>query len=697
MNEQNDAVMQEEFKHLEEIQEVIQEQLDEVIDLLGKNREDIMNQKRYLWENIYELDPEEIASNRVTISEQHDSYEFKENQKRLLLKLQENPYFGRVDFKYDGEEDSEALYIGLGGLRNKRNFQTLIYDWRAPISSMYYDYDIGRASYQAPMGEIEGEITQKRQLKIRKGILEYALNSDFKVDDEILQKELSENGSVKMRNIVATIQREQNSIVRDQESAIMLVQGVAGSGKTSIALHRVAFLLYQNRKNLNSSEILIISPNNIFADYISNVLPELGEQNISEVSFDEIAKHELKGICGFESKYKQMEYVIDCDFEEDERLQRIRFKKSIIFLKELKEYVIGLEDELVSFSAYSINQHVVTEEELLKMYKNIFPTGPIFERLDQIGDRIADIYESDYNTSISVASRNEIKQALHAMSKKTDVVEIYSDFLEALKKKYPIMEKEDFSEQFLLYEDVFPVVLMKRLLYGKKASQFDRIKHIIVDEMQDYSMVQYELLKVMFDCKMTILGDINQVIDKEDNQILDNIQEIYGQKVTLVRMLKSYRSTYEISEFCRKVGKLTAAESFERHGEEPVMTECKDYQDMIQVIQDRIDQVDLSKMTTAVVICKTAEAADKLYHTLDEKHKKSCYLMNKQDASFHEGIIITNSYLVKGLEFDYVMIPEMTNEKYKTERDRQVLYISATRALHKLDVLYYGTPSRFLD
>ena len=225
MEEQKDAVMQEEMDHLEIVQGVIQKQLDAVNSALDSIKDDILKQKRYLWENLYEMDVEEIASNRVGISEEHDSYEISEDKKRLLLKLQDNTYFGRIDFVYDGDtkDDAEVIYIGLGGLRGKDGVTSYVYDWRAPISGMYYDYDIGPASYEAPMGTLDGEIIKKRQLKIRKGKLEYALNSDFKVDDDILQKELSGNGSTKMRNIVATIQREQNSIVRDQTSNIMLV------------------------------------------------------------------------------------------------------------------------------------------------------------------------------------------------------------------------------------------------------------------------------------------------------------------------------------------------------------------------------------------------------------------------------------------------------------------------------------------
>ncbi len=707
MTKQQNDVMQEEKEHLNKVQKIIEEQLHAANLSLDQNKEEIINQRKYLWENIYEMDPKEILSNLTFLSQDQDSYEFREDRKRLLLKLKDNPYFGRIDFAYEGESEAEALYIGLGGLRSKNGLETLIYDWRAPISSMYYDFDIGKAYYEAPAGRMDGEILRKRQIKIRRGIFEYALDSDFKIDDEILQRELSGNGSTKMRNIVATIQKEQNSIVRDQSSSIMVVQGVAGSGKTSVALHRIAFLLYQNRKNLHSSEILIISPNHIFADYISNVLPELGEQNILEVSFDEIAEHELGDPCKFESKYEQMEYRIGCKSEDDERMQRIRLKNSFPFLRELRDYVTYLEGHLFTFSSCTFRDFTMPVEKIKHLYQETFSAEPLFGRLDKIAERIADLYESDHNTEVSVSSREELKQKLYEMAESSNIFELYRGFIRSLRENYPvlapdmILENNDIITENtkinLMYEDVFPIVLLKYMLFSKQQSRFDRIKHVIVDEMQDYSMVQYELLHRLFHCKMTILGDINQVVDKQGETLLDNIQNIFGQKITIIKMMKSYRSTYEISEFCRKLCGLTDAESFERHGKAPVFTECGDYSHMVETIQNRMDQVNLSEMATFAIICKTSAAATKLYSSLDTKHKESCYLINNDDVDFHEGIIITNSYLVKGLEFDYVLVPEVTDVEYSSGRDRQILYISGTRALHELELLYFGKKSTFLD
>lgn len=694
--EQN--IMKEENKHLSEIQQIIEEQLQSLGLSLDKNREEIIRQKRYLWENIYEMDPKEIAANLSFISQDQNSYEFRESKKRLLLKLKDNPYFARIDFVYQGESEAEALYIGLGGLRKKEGLEPLIYDWRAPISSMYYDFDLGEAYYEAPMGKVFGKIKKKRQIKIRKGHLEYALDSDFKIDDEILQRELSGNASTKMRNIVATIQKEQNTIVRDQTSPIMMVQGVAGSGKTSIALHRIAFLLYQNRKSLHSSEILILSPNHIFADYISNVLPELGEENILEVSFDEIAEHELKEICKFEPKYAQIEYQINAKSEEDKRLQRIRFKNSFTFLKELRDYVTSLEEHLLTFSSCTFRGDTISAEQIQHLYQETFSQEPLFGRLDKIAERIADIYESDHNTRISATSRNELAQTIYEMAKSSDILELYVNFIQSL-TKYPVPSDDYILENFrnrLPYEDVFPLILLKYMLFPKQQSRFDRIKHIIVDEMQDYSMIQYALLQILFHCKMTILGDINQGIEKRE-EMLNLIQKIFCQKITVIKMLKTYRSTYEISEFCQKLGKITDIQSFERHGKAPMFTECGNYTDMVQTIQSRMEQASFSENTTFAIICKTSAAANKLYSALDKKYRECCSLIDENSTEFHEGIIITNAYLAKGLEFDCVILSEVTDKEYSSERDRQILYIAATRALHELEILYFGKESKFIS
>lgn len=760
-NPGKDHTFSEESAHLKEVEEWIDQQLAAMDISLGNAKSDLISQKQYLWENIYEMRPPEIRSAKAVMSQDENMYAQLLWQKQLLQRQQKRPYFGRIDFVYDGDDGAETLYIGPYGLRDKNTQTAWVYDWRSPIASMYYDFGIGNAHYEAPVGRLTGEIKDKRQIKIKDGRLEYVLSSSLLVHDELLQRELANHKSTKMHNIVATIQKEQNSAIRDQSSPILLIQGTAGSGKTSVALHRIAFLLYQNHADLHSNEVLILSPNHIFSEYISNVLPELGEENICEMSFQMLAQHELAGICKFETKYEQMEYVVGCQKGEDARLHPIQFKNSLCFLKELKQFVKKLEDELVQFTDYTFSlpdrldenatrSYTMLAGEMQKLYQGNFSSLPVFRRLLQIAEQIADNFEAAHKISLSTAAKDEIRHGIFAMCRTNDVLEIYADFLRVLGKKYPPVlyggtepdgfltsgflqedslpasvsrEQDGFSasefppepltftgfhipgEKYLLYEDVFPVLLVKLMLFGKESSRFDRIRHVIVDEMQDYSMVQYELLKLLFHCNMTLLGDINQKIDgaadiplpsgPQKDTFLDGIQEIFAGKTTLVRLEKSYRSTFEISEFCQKLGGFSKSNAFCRHGSAPVLTVCHDYSDLAAKLQHRLDAICPSETITTAIICKTSSAAKKLYRTFDPVHRGRCHFMITEDDDFLKGILITNPYLAKGLEFDLVIIPEATKEAYSSEKDRQVLYISCTRALHGLEIFYYGEISPF--
>lgn len=690
-------IMKEEIEHLEDVQAVITKQMNELDGLISKNASSILEQKKYLWENIYELDPEEIASSRVLVSGEHDSYDRKINQKRKLAKLYDNSYFARIDFLFDGEESPEALYIGLGNLMDDDSFEVYIYDWRAPVASMYYDFEIGSAYYEAPDGKITGNITQRRQLRVRNAKLEYAFISNHNIDDEILQKELANAGSTKMRNIVSTIQREQNKIIRDSDSSILIVQGVAGSGKTSIALHRVAYMLYKYRNNLNSSDVLIISPNSIFADYISNVLPELGEENISEVNFDSIAEHEIGKMFRFEPKYQQAQFIIGTTSDEDKRIISIRFKKSLTFLTEMLKYINNLPDKIIDFRDVVVYGYRISRDTIKEWYGRFMPDKTIFERLDLISERIADNYSTNNDVRLSKKQCDEIKNAVYELARTTDLMELYSDFISVISNRYPEVGSINPSTKKLLYEDIFPVVLMKIMLFGKGINKYNRIKHVVVDEMQDYSMVQFAILKKCFNCKMTILGDVSQVIDKSEVLMYDDLLSIFDNKdVSVIKMLKSYRSTFEISELCKKIGRISDLESVERHGSSPKINRCGNFETMVKQIEEEMDRVDLDKTTTVAIICKTSKQAEELYAAMDLDHSQKCNLMNDPDSRFQKGFIITNSYLVKGLEFDHVIVPDVSIERYHTERDRQILYIACTRALHELSLYTYSDVSSFI-
>ncbi len=499
-----------------------------------------------------------------------------------------------------------------------------------------------------------------------------------------------------MKNIVATIQKEQNLIVRDQKSKILLVQGAAGSGKTSVALHRIAYLLYQNRKNISSNEILIISPNDIFVDYISNILPELGEQNILEVSFDEFAKRELKGICQHETKYEQLEYIIKCSEDNDNRLKRIHFKNKLFFVNELKKHVARLENSLMCFRTFKFGNLCIDKTELEKWYYEIYKNRPIFKRIELMAERVANIYENDFNAKVSIQQRKDIKRAFMSMAYSSNMVLLYKEFIVAMKEKHAELEHDLIDTSFLLYEDVFPLILCKYLLCGG-GENFSVVKHVVIDEMQDYTVAQFELVKLIFKNNMTILGDVNQVIDPNNVNDIEDIKNIFQKDATLVRMLKSYRSTFEIGQFCRMLGKIEGGESFERHGKTPVFYRCDDFTNMIKRIEEKIDIIDFSTVTTVAILCKSNSAANKLYDALSDEHRNKCCLLDSPNDKLKEGVVVSSSYLVKGLEFDIVILPDVSDTEYNTEIDRKLLYIACTRALHELEGYHYGMLCKFLD
>ena len=275
-----------------------------------EGQKDIEGMHEYYWENYTEMDQYgyENFDNQQALLHQINANEQQIHLRKRFRKMLDSPFFGRVDFVFEGDEEPEIFYIGIGNFAEEAGHTPLIYDWRAPVSGLFYDYDKGPASYQAPLGTICGEIASKWQYKIRNGRMIYQFESDVKIDDEILMAELGSGGSTALKNIVRTIQKEQNAIIRNTRDKIMVIQGAAGSGKTSIALHRIAYLLYHDRKNLKSSNILILSPNSIFSDYISHILPELGEENIKEMSFDLFAYRQLKDtVSDCEDRYDQIE------------------------------------------------------------------------------------------------------------------------------------------------------------------------------------------------------------------------------------------------------------------------------------------------------------------------------------------------------------------------------------------------------
>ena len=616
--------------------------------------------------------------------------------RRRFRKMMDSPFFGRVDFCYEGEDEPEIFYIGIANLAEENGGLPLIYDWRAPVSGLFYDFDKGPASYQAPLGEIHGDIAAKWQYKIRGGKMIYEFESDVKIDDEILKAELGSNGDVQLKNIIRTIQKEQNAIIRNTSDRIMVIQGAAGSGKTSIALHRIAYLLYHDRKNLKSSSVLVLSPNGVFSDYISHILPELGEENIREMSFDLFAYKRLKNVVSdCEDRYDLIERQIAglCD----EKL--LKEKLSRDFLDRMEGYLVELEDSLMNFRDVEHRGVVKKEQEIIELFYFKFMDIPLLSRMDAVAEYFIDEVETLKGFDLPDEERDAVKSRFYRMYETRDLYVLYNRFLK--QEGFPPLPQVQYEKRKLRYEDVYPVLYLK---YRLETQQEDSgVRHLIVDEMQDYSMIQYLIIQRLFKCRMTILGDREQTMDGEQQDVLTFLPKIFGKDIRRIVMNKSYRNTVEIASYANKLAGITEVELFERHGK-PVVE--KEFPGLEEALESVVRELRLEKQAvlaenadegvedsilyeTAAVIARTADEAREAYYVLREKleaegfdTKERLSLLHRDSTNFKKGLTVTTFYMAKGLEFDQVFSVFPGEDRSSiVERAR---YIAATRALHEL-------------
>lgn len=670
-------------------------QLDESIEV---GQKEIEGMHEYYWENYTEMDQygyENFDNQQALLHEINASNE-KIELRRRFRKMMDSPFFGRVDFCYEGEDEPEIFYIGIANLAEENGGLPLIYDWRAPVSGLFYDFDKGPASYQAPLGEIHGDIAAKWQYKIRGGKMIYEFESDVKIDDEILKAELGSNGDVQLKNIIRTIQKEQNAIIRNTSDRIMVIQGAAGSGKTSIALHRIAYLLYHDRKNLKSSSGLVLSPNGVFSDYISHILPELGEENIREMSFDLFAYKRLKNVVSdCEDRYDLIERQIAglCD----EKL--LKEKLSRDFLDRMEGYLVELEDSLMNFRDVEHRGVVKKEQEIIELFYFKFMDIPLLSRMDAVAEYFIDEVETLKGFDLPDEEREAVKSRFYRMYETRDLYVLYNRFLR--QEGFPSLPQVQYEKRKLRYEDVYPVLYLK---YRLETQQEDSgVRHLIVDEMQDYSMIQYLIIQRLFKCRMTILGDREQTMDGEQQDVLTFLPKIFGKDIRRIVMNKSYRNTVEIASYANKLAGITEVELFERHGKPVVEKEFPGLEEALEsvvrelrlekqaVIAENADEgvEDIISYETAAVIARTADEARETYYILKEKleaegfdTKERLSLLHRDSTNFQKGLTVTTFYMAKGLEFDQVFSVFPGEDRSPiVERAR---YIAATRALHEL-------------
>lgn len=670
-------------EYLEHVLEKLRERIAQISLSVAEGQKEIEGMHEYYWENYTEMDEYgyENYDNQQALFREITANEEKLVLKQRFRKMMDSPFFGRVDFVYEGEDEPEIFYIGIGNFAEKAGHIPLVYDWRAPVSGLFYDYDKGPASYEAPMGEIHGEVASKWQYKIRGGKMVYEFESDVKIDDEILKAELGSNGEVQLKNIIRTIQKEQNAIIRNTKDRILVIQGAAGSGKTSVALHRIAYLLYHDRQNLKSSNVLILSPNGVFSDYISHILPELGEQNIKEMSFDLFAYKQLK------------DTVSDCEDRYDEIERRIRFpqkaslaeeKQSREFVNLLERYVVELEDRLMNFKDIEYKGFVKTEAQIIELFYFKFQDFPLLSRMHAVADYFIDEIETLRDRDMDEEEKEIIREKFMKLYATRDLYLIYNQFLK--ENGYPMLPKVPLERRKLRYEDVYPLLYLKYRLQSQQGRS--NIKHLVVDEMQDYSRLQYEILQKIFSCRMTILGDKAQTMDEKQQDVLTFLPKIFGRDIHKIIMNKSYRNTMEIASYANQLAGITDMDLFERHGA-PVVE--MDFAGTEQVLEAVVSELKLGEeeYETAAVICRTEKEAEQMWLFLKERLEQNGFdvkgrlsYLDRNSTSFKKGLTVTTFYLAKGLEFDQVF--SVFPKEDQTPLSKQARYIAATRALHEL-------------
>lgn len=689
-----------------------------------------------------------IHQQQQLLSEREHAWQHSAKQLDTVERLEKRPYFARVDFKENGEEKPETIYIGLGSFADKDD-HFLIYDWRAPISSIYYDGKLGKVTYNSPEGEITVDMTKKRQFMIEDGKIINMFDTNESIGDQMLLSVLSEKSSTKMKSIVTTIQREQNKIIRNTSADLLFVQGAAGSGKTSAILQRIAFLLYRYRGNLTSSDVIMFSPNQLFNDYIKNVLPEMGEQNMVQMTYWQFVARRLPGM-NVENLFKQFE-----DPTADTNISR--FKDSVNFFNLLTRYAKRLNKRGVIFKNiyfrdkkkpyfdkdkikeiyYSFNENYnlanridATREELIKILnRKITPEtkkawvahtieGMSQQELNDLYDRPDQEFESEAKEE-AFLGRKIVLAALKGVHKRIlhnhffNMRAQYLSFLRAVPKmvdlsKWDIDEdewmkhveevKNNFKSHDIAMSDVSAYLYLYDLVTGRRTDY--EMRYAFIDEIQDYTPFQLAYLKYNFPrAKFTMLGDLNQAIFTKDESrsLLKQISGLFDpEKTDVVQLTKSYRSTKELTNFTKQILRQgEKIEAFNRKGPKPVIWGRETDEEAVAVLSNVLRDNEKHKMTTAVIAKDLASA--KFVHKMLADRGEKATLIATANQRLVDGTLIIPSYLAKGLEFDAVIMWGASKENYHRVDETQLVYTITSRAMYKLDIIYTGEKSPLLD
>ena len=602
----NKEVLNKEKEYLKEVEGVIEENIKSLSIFLETEKSQIQEEKYAMRENY--ATATDVDDTFLDIYMRSNEYDEKVKEKTQLERMKRNPYFARVDVKEDGNSLSYFNYIGYRSLTDKDGGFYII-DWRAPFASLFYDYDKGKYSYSTINGVVNGEILNKRQFKIENEELKYYFDADIKVDDDILQETLSGTTNEKMKNIVATIQREQNQIIRCSEKFNTLVLGVAGSGKTSIALHRIAYLLYKLKGKLKSSEVLILSPNEMFSGYISEVLPELNEDNALNTTFEKIIKNELGENIEFETKKEQVERKIFGKYPCDES------KNEYQFLIDLYKYLIkfctkGFKPTNIKLGAYNI-----PDTKIAGMYFKSFSKVLPYKRIEWIIENLIDTYFANFE-KLEFKLQEFLKAKLYRMFVNNNPINIYKLFLKSQNKNFSLINGK------IKHEDIIPILMINYFLYG--SIDYTSFKHVVIDESQDYNAIQLFLLNSFFNCPKTIVGDVGQSLNVDStNNIVNNIEQIFSvsnaehklvnvdnfelKEMKKLNLTKSYRSSYQITNLANSILNRTDCEPIKRVGIEPELVKIQTKAQLAKKVKLLLESYKQQGFNNVGIITKTSK------------------------------------------------------------------------------------------
>ena len=695
---------------------VEEKKLEEVSNILNEEMLSYINKRKFVTQYILDYRKnavEEYKDDEDKLIEYFDHERYVKEQafttidKKLkeLTILKESPYFGRVTFNDLEFDQKDTLYVGRFGVTPEGSYEPVIVDWRAPVASLFYHGSLGEASYTSPDGPIKCDIEGRRQIIVKKGELKGVFDSAIDVKDDILQMVLSNNSSDKLKDVIMTIQQEQDEIIRKERTSNIVVNGVAGSGKTTIALHRVAYLLYNYRKELED-KVLILGPNGIFMEYISQVLPSLGEVGVKQETFASFALKEMDSELYIMSFDKYLEKILS---EDKEFIEDAKYKNSYEIIKDLDNLVKEMDKDYFHVEDVKyFGDLVISKEEIEEMFNKHYEYMPLFRRSEKIKriilSKIKDkrdekvwelneelrkekekltpekllIEENNLEFRRKLRIREIVKEVMDSRAKldswisREDVLDIYDRF-NGNKKEYTI-------------NDLAPILYLAIKLEGKKATKDYR--HVVIDEAQDYSPLQFKVVRELTGTKyFTVVGDVNQRLIKysdlapmmELGKIFDDVNpDIYN-------LNKSYRSTYEIMEYANKYLDEDRIIPIVRHGKPVEEIEFHNNEELSESIIESLKEFSNEGLESIAIITRDKEELEKVYNLIS--NKVHLVKFDNEDVLYKGGNVIIPSYFAKGLEFDGVIIVD--NGSSKDENEDLIKYIMSTRALHRLKEIQF--------